>query len=216
MKKLAFESVIFDMDGTLLDSSFAMLQSVNFVRNTLNLGDITKEFLEYHINEPDQDLPMLFYGTPQYVPQHREMFKNHYLQNANAHVQVYDGVYELLEFLKASHVSMSIATNASDFFAHNMLQDKNLLGYFSHIVGANCVQNPKPNPDMIHHIANLSNIPLSKTLFVGDSVKDELAAKNAGIEFLFAAWGYGASHFESKKYKSVQEMLAFIKTKTTL
>ena len=211
MKKLAFESVIFDMDGTLLDSSFAMLQSVNHVRNTLELENISKEFLEYHINEPDQDLPMLFYGTPEYIPEHREIFKTHYLENANSHVKVYEGVYELLEFLKSSHVSMSIATNASDFFAHNMLEDKNLLHYFSHIIGANCVQNPKPSPDMIYHIAKLSSIPLEKTLFVGDSIKDELAAKNAGIDFLFASWGYGKSHLESKRYDSVYEMIQWIK-----
>lgn len=202
------------MDGTLLDSSFAMLQSVNHVRGTLGLEPVSKEFLEYSINEPDCDLPMLFYGTKEYVPQHKEAFKQHYLTFANDYIKVYDGVHELLEYLQALHVNISIATNASDFFAKNMLEHKNLLHYFSHIVGANCVKNPKPNPDMIHHIATNTQIPLSHTLLVGDSIKDELAAKNAGIAFCFANWGYGVGSAQSSKYSNIKELLNFLEQHT--
>lgn len=193
MFKDTIKSIIFDMDGTLLDSSYAMLQSVNYVRSTLHLPDLSKEYLEYHINALDQDLPMLFYGTKEYDPKHRALFKEHYLSNANLHVKLYTGVLECLEALKAKEIKLSIATNASDFFAINMLGYQKILEYFDLVVGANCVPKAKPNPDMILYIHEKTQIPLSQTLLLGDSIKDELAAKNANIEFVFAKWGYGTS-----------------------
>lgn len=56
--------IIFDMDGTLIDSSGLMTQSVNFVRSSIGLeAPITKSYLEYYINQPDQHLPKIFYNT---------------------------------------------------------------------------------------------------------------------------------------------------------
>ena len=190
------------MDGTLLDSSYALTCSVNFVRKSLGLKPLKKETLEYYINKPDQDMSMIFYGTKEYLDEHRAMFKEHYLKYANLHVEPYDGVYELLDLLKSSGVKLSIATNASDYFAINMLKFANMLEYFSYIIGSNNVENSKPNPDMINLICKKSNIEKNKTLLIGDSIKDELAAKNANIDFLFANWGYGDSK-NDKKFDTV-------------
>ncbi len=204
------KSIIFDMDGTLLNSSYALTCSVNFVRKSLGLKPLEKETLEYHINKPDQDMPMIFYGTREYLDEHRAMFKEHYLRYANLHVKPYNGVCELLDSLKSSGVVLSIATNASDYFAKNMLEFANMLDYFSYIVGSNNVQSSKPNPDMINLICEKSNIEKNETLLIGDSIKDELAAKNANIDFLFANWGYGDSE-NDKKFDTVALMGEYLR-----
>jgi len=188
---LDIKSIIFDMDGTLLDSSYALTCSINFVRNSLGLEPLEKEFLEYHINQPDQDMPLIFYGTKEYLDEHREMFRKHYLQNANLYIKPYDGVYELLDFLKSKDIMMSIATNASDIFAVNMLEFAKMKKYFSFIIGANNVKKSKPNSDMIDLICSESGISKNHTVMIGDSIKDELAADNAKVDFIFADWGYG-------------------------
>jgi phosphoglycolate phosphatase len=198
------------MDGTLLDSSYALTYSINHVRKSLGLEPLEKETLEYYINKPDQDMPMIFYGTREYLKEHQEMFKKHYLENANLHVEPYEGVYELLSYLKSHDITLSIATNASDFFAQNMLQFAKMLEYFKYIVGSNNVQNSKPKPDMIDMICEKSNIAKEQTLLIGDSIKDELAAKNAGVDFLFAGWGYGYSQ-NSKKFDTISAMLEYLK-----
>ncbi len=204
------KSVIFDMDGTLLDSSFAMTCSVNHVRDSFGLPPIQKEYLEYQINEPDTDLPMKLYDTKEYLPEHKERFAEHYLANANLHVKPYEGAYELLESLHVNGVTLSIATNASDFFARNMLQGQDMLKFFSFVIGANNVEKNKPHPDMLHHISELSSIPLSETLLVGDSIKDEGAAKRANIDFLFATWGYGKSKEHTEAFKNIFELKEYL------
>ena len=207
---LGIKSIIFDMDGTLLDSSYALTCSVNFVRDSLGLKPLEKEVLEYHINQPDQDMPMIFYGTKEYLKEHAEMFRAHYLKNANLHVKPYDDVFLLLDFLRSEDITMSIATNASDYFAINMLEFAGMQEYFSYIIGANCVQNSKPKPDMIDLICEKANIPKNQTLLIGDSIKDEMAAKDAGIDFLFANWGYGECKSE-KKFGTIAQMLEHLK-----
>ena len=204
------KSIIFDMDGTLLDSSLAMTISVNHVRKSFGLNPIEKEYLEFHINQPDVDLPIKLYEVPQYTQEHRNRFAEHYLANANLHVKPYDGAYELLEALHVKGMTLSIATNATDFFARNMLEGQGMLKFFSHVIGANNVEKSKPNPEMLHHISELSQIPLSDSLLVGDSIKDEGAAKNANIDFLFASWGYGKSSNPTKAFTNIKELQQYL------
>ncbi len=204
------KSIIFDMDGTLLDSSYALTCSVNFVRESIGLEPLEKETLEYYINRPNQDMPMIFYGTREYLREHIEMFRTHYMQNANLYVKPYNRVYELLDFLKSQDMMMSIATNASDYFAKNMLKYAKMLDYFSHIIGANNVENSKPNPDMINLICKKTDKSKKNTILIGDSIKDEQAAKNANIDFLFANWGYGEGSGE-KKFDDIIELISYLK-----
>jgi len=63
---------------------------------------------------------------------------------------------------------------------------------------------------MLHHISELSQIPLSDSLLVGDSIKDEGAAQNANIDFLFASWGYGKSSNPTKAFTNIKELQQYL------
>ena len=203
--------IIFDMDGTLIDSSAAMTYSVNHVREHIGLEPISQKSLEYHINQPDQHLPKIFYNTDVYDPNHRALFKEHYLENSTRFIALYPDVQEMLE--KAQQKAyLAIATNASDFFARHMLEEMGILNYFSAIVGANNVAEPKPSPLMLEYLMKELDIPKEKTILVGDSLKDEYAAKNAHIAFVFAQWGYGVSDSAQNRAHSMSELLAFLET----
>lgn len=197
------------MDGTLIDSSAAMTQSVNFVRASIGLEPIEKSFLEYHINQPDQHLPKIFYNTAEYDPAHRELFKEHYLVSSPKMISLYPHVREMLEILQQK-ATLNIATNASDFFAKNMLGHLDILDFFTHIRGSNNVSEPKPHPQMIEVLIEASSSTKAKTILVGDSIKDEMAARRADVKFIFAQWGYGKSETASCKAKDIQELLKLI------
>lgn len=205
------KSIIFDMDGTLLDSSFAMTCTVNHIRKSLGLEPISKEYLEFHINQPDSDLPMKFYGVKEYSASHHELFRKHYMESSNLYVKPYVGALELLQFLKDKNLTLSIATNASDFFAKHMLENCKLLDYFDFIIGANNVPKRKPDPAMLHHIVKSSSIDTHQSIVVGDSIKDELAALNAGMDFLFANWGYGKSDTAKIKIQNISNLHEYFK-----
>ena len=204
-------SIIFDMDGTLIDSSAAMTHSVNYVRNTLGLSPIAKEFLEYHINQPDQHLPKIFYNTEEYDPAHRALFKDHYMHFSPSMIALYLDVREMLHLL-SQKAYLAIATNANDLFAHHMLDNMGIIDYFSAIVGANNVAEPKPSPLMVFHLMKELGSTPEKTILVGDSIKDEMAASNAGIQFIFAGWGYGTSETAPLRAQSIQELLTLLNT----
>ncbi|MDD2382552.1 MAG: HAD family hydrolase [Sulfurospirillaceae bacterium] len=197
--------IIFDMDGTLIDSSRAMTASVNYVRHTLGLEPIEKSFLEYYINQPDQHLPKIFYNTDVYNPAHRELFKEHYLESTKSMISLYPDVHELLEALHAK-ATLNIATNANDIFARHMLSLLGIQEYFTCILGANNVKAPKPEPDMIDTIIELTSSTKSETILVGDSVKDEYAARNAHVNFIFADWGYGTSETALQRAGDIKEL----------
>lgn len=204
-------SIIFDMDGTLIDSSAAMTHSVNYVRNTLGLSPIDKKYLEYHINQPDQHLPKIFYNTEEYDPAHRALFKEHYMHFSPSMIALYPDVKEMLHLL-SQKAHLAIATNASDFFARHMLEKMGILEHFSAIMGANNVAEPKPSPLMVYRLMDELGSDVSKTVLVGDSIKDEGAAMNAGIPFIFAEWGYGTSQSANLRAHNVHELVGLLNT----
>ncbi len=205
MKKEA--CIIFDMDGTLVDSSFAMTQSVNYVRAKLGLAPIHKEELEYYINQPDQNLPRIFYNTQEYDPNHRSLFREHYMATSTQSIALYPDVKEMLAFMKERAI-LCVATNASDYFARHMLEHLNIVHYFQGIVGANNVPEPKPNPQMLELLMDNAGVMKERSMLVGDSIKDEQAAENADIPFIFAGWGYGKSETASMRAHSIHELIA--------
>ncbi|WP_263832784.1 HAD family hydrolase [Sulfurospirillum oryzae] len=204
-------SIIFDMDGTLIDSSAAMTHSVNYVRQNLGLEPIGQKYLEYHINQPDQHLPKIFYNTEEYDPAHRALFKEHYMHFSPSMISLYPDVKEMLQVL-SQKAYLAIATNASDFFARHMLEQMGIIEYFSAIVGANNVAEPKPSPLMVYRLMEeLGSVP-EKTILVGDSIKDERAAANAGINFVFALWGYGTSETAELRAHNIHELVGLLNT----
>ncbi len=188
MKKI----VIFDMDGTLIDSKKDITISVNYVRRVNHgLPPLSEEFIVDAINKKERNLAFLFYGTKEYEERDRELFEKHYHNQCIEHASLYDGVQETLELLHANAVLMGVATNAPTKFAKRMLEHLKIADYFVKIVGADKAK-PKPDPDMVLQILSACNYePQSdKAWMVGDNPKDIEVAKRSGIEAIYATWGF--------------------------
>ena len=185
--------VIFDMDGTLLDSKKDITISINYIRDLhYNLPPLSEEFVVKAINMHERNLPKMFYGTEIYNDKDRELFEIHYAMQCIQNPYLYDGVFETLQKLLASGVKLSVATNAPTPFALRMLKHLKVADMFDVIIGADKVKCSKPDPEMLDKVLNHYSFDKSKhkAWVVGDSSKDMLSAKNAGIEALFATWGF--------------------------
>ena len=181
------------MDGTLLDSKKDITISVNYIRKLhYNLPPLSEEFIVEAINMEVRNLPKLFYGTEIYEEKDKNVFEIHYAMQCTQNSYLYDGVKETLQKLVACGVKLSVATNAPTPFAIRMLEHLKVANMFDMIVGADKVTHSKPDPQMLNDILNHYNFDKQKhkAWMIGDNSKDMLSAKNAGIEPVFATWGF--------------------------
>ena len=205
--------VIFDMNGTLIDSKKDITISVNYVREKHhNLPPLSEAFIVEAINKHQRNLAKLFYNTEQYEERDRELFEKHYKEQCIKHPYLYEGIEEILYRLKEHGVKMSVATNAPTLFARTMLKHLKVADLFDEIVGADRVKASKPNPDMIELILSFYNYDKEsdRAWMVGDNSKDMESGENAGIETIFVTWGFSSNGNYQHVIKEPKEILNIV------
>ena len=181
--------IIFDMDGTLINSGNVITNTINYVRSSLNLDEIPKDVMLEQLNNPDINSAEFFYGTEEFTPEQTELFTQYYDEHCIKDIELYEGIVSLLENLQKDYV-LSVATNASESFAKKMLEFLDISKYFKYIIGADMVAKPKPASDMIIKTLNILNVKKEEAILIGDSHKDLRAAKNANIKSILVNWGF--------------------------
>lgn len=185
--------VIFDMDGTLINSSRDITLSINHVRlMCYSLPPLMEQFVIDSINAHDRNLASLFYHTDVYEDTAKELFESHYYDQCIQNVHAYADIIDTLTHLSNHGCLLSVATNAPSIFAKRMLTHLGIAEYFSCIIGADNVEQPKPNPQMIEVILDYHGYDAysDQAWMIGDNSKDMQAAKSANVGTIFAAWGF--------------------------
>lgn len=176
------KTVIFDMDGTLLDSSRAIEISVNNTRRELyGLAPIQRDFIVRTINDPSKNAFLEFYGKTEASAEELAFFEKEFVKNYHEFAVLYDGIDGLLRHCKRSGYFVALASNAPAYTLQEILRKTGSRELFDLVVGADEHTPSKPDPAMLLRTIALS--PHKKAIFLGDSKKDELAAIR-GAEFL--------------------------------
>lgn len=197
-------NVIFDMDGTLLDSEGAICEAVNAIRKDMGLPVLANESIQHAIHTPNLNCAKIFYGIENfphksYKVGFEKYFSRHYEQAA-----LFENVREMLQTCKERDYFLAIASNAPQDGLEPILQRHNVAQYFDRIIGTNSQTESKPNPMMIHKI--IANAPFKTSVFVGNCLKDEGAARNANIPYLQAKWG--EEKCADNEFSNANELLA--------
>ena len=195
--------VMFDMDGTLINSGGMIANTINHVRENFGLEALEKKYVLEKVNDPDVNSAEFFYGTKHFTQEQGKLFETYYYDHCLTDLEIYDGIKELLEDLKSDYI-FTVATNANSEFANRMLNHLEIGKYFKTIVGYNDVLKPKPHPEMVYKILEEIKTTKEKSLLVGDSHKDVQAATNAGIESVLVNWGF--SDHEENAIENVKEL----------
>jgi len=198
------ELIIFDMDGTLIDSGNVITNTINYVRNNIGLDSIPKIEMLDHLNNPDINAAEFFYGTSAFTDEQTRLFGEYYDKNCVSDIILYDGIKEMLSSINDDFI-LTVATNASVEFANKMLNHLNIDNHFDMVIGANNVPKPKPNPDMLLKILERFNIKSKDTILVGDSHKDKRAAQSANIDCLLVNWGF-TEHLKEESISTTKEL----------
>lgn len=195
--------IMFDMDGTLINSGNMIANTVNHVRQNLGLEILEKKFILENVNDPNVNSASFFYKTSTFTQEQRVLFETYYSENCLKELVIYEGIKDLLEELKDDFI-LSVATNANSGFANKMLEHLNLSSYFSSVLGFNDVKKAKPHPEMINKILDIHNIDKEKAQVIGDSHKDIQAASNAGVDSVLVNWGF--STYSKNAANNVEEL----------
>ncbi len=188
------------MDGTLIDSSTVIANSINYVRKQISLPTMENEHIIACINNVNIHAPSFFYETEVFEKEHEVWFQEYYTNNHKRDTVLYRGIEELLNKLSLTH-SLSVATNAYKLSAHQILDAKDIKRHFDIVMCADEVTNPKPNREMLDVIVEYYGAKRDKFVVIGDGERDIMAAKNAGIDSILVDWGF-SDH--SKAVKSVE------------
>ena len=176
------KTVIFDMDGTLLDSSRAIEISVNNTRRELyGLAPIQRDFIVRTINDPSKNAFLEFYGKTEASAEELAFFEKEFVKNYHEFAVLYDGIDGLLRHCKRSGYFVALASNAPAYTLQEILRKTGSRELFDLVVGADEHMPSKPDPAML--LRTIAHSPHKKAIFLGDSKKDELAAIR-GAEFL--------------------------------
>jgi len=183
------KTIIFDMDGTLVNSGEIITSSINYVREQIGLDTLKHHYILEKINEKDTSIPMFCYGSKNYTKEVEKLFNEYFHNNFKKSIKLYNGIESLLLRLSEDY-KLAIATNAHQETALLCLSHLNIDKYFDIIVGSDMVAFPKPEPDMIEFILNKFNTSKQDTIFVGDSYKDKFASNAGGVDYIMVDWGF--------------------------
>ena len=192
--------VLFDLDGTLIDTVPYLNIAVNAALEKLGYPQV------------DESLTRIYVGNGPYVLLARAIkrrldatlndidqvklrvgvdeFNRVYRTQNNCRKDIYKGVLETLDYFRENNVKMAIVTNKPDMFVKDILCDSGLDGYFSYFLGSGVIEEKKPDPTPLLYVANKLNIDISDCVMVGDSLNDIIAAKNAKCCSIALTYGY--------------------------
>ena len=187
MKKL----VIWDVDGTLLDTSEGLLSSVRYMIRELGLNSLTDEELRSFVGPRIQDSLQRIYGLEgEKLKTAAAVFREHYKQGDVLVANPYDGIEELLINLKNRGIYQAIATNKRQDFVDALVDKCGYGEYFTHVHGTD-LAGKYLKKDLIRFcISDYDGLEDKDAVMIGDSDYDAIAATEAGIDFIGVTYGF--------------------------
>ncbi|OTG69014.1 phosphoglycolate phosphatase [Acinetobacter sp. ANC 4169] len=190
------ELILFDLDGTLVDSASDLYRAMNMSLNALQLPAVTEEQVRTWIGKGTSVFcqSTLKYLTGQVDPaQHQQLldtFLNIYNADPCIDTQPFNGIIEFLEWGLKHNKKMICVTNKPEQPARAIVETLGLSHYFVDVIGGDRFQERKPHPRQLLFCVNEYAVTTAETLMIGDSSNDVEAARRAGVDCIVVSYGY--------------------------
>lgn len=198
-------TVIFDLDGTLLDTLGDLTDSVNVALEKYGFPTRTMEEVRGFVGNGLRNLMIRSMGGGEQHPLFEEMFvffKEYYRAHCNVKTAPYEGVMELMRELKRRGVKMAIVSNKFDAGV-KALNEKFFSEFTEIAIGEREGIRRKPAPDSVKEVLRLLHVKKEHAIYVGDSDVDIETAENAGVRCAAVSWGFRDKNFLKKHGASV-------------
>lgn len=189
----SYSIILFDLDGTLTDSSQGIINSIIYALEKYDINDYDMPLLRKFLGPPLHESFEKFMGfdnekSLQAVKLYREYFSSKgLLEN-----EVYGGVNNLLQNLKENGKTLIVATSKPQQFTDKIMEHFDLAKYFDFIAGSNMDTTRSKKAEVIEYALSECNIKdKSKVVMIGDRAEDMVGAQSVGIDSIGVEYGYG-------------------------
>ncbi|MGD9155559.1 MAG: HAD-IA family hydrolase [Bacillota bacterium] len=187
-----FDTIIFDLDGVVIDSAQDLAGAVQHTLKFLNCETRDYEYIRNSIGGGARNilLKCLSEDKKRLIDEAMRHFREYYKENCANKTVLYPGVAEVLEYYSGKK-NIALATFKIRSATVRILKKLNVLQYFDVIITADDVEKPKPDPQCIEKILEKLNCQTKKVILIGDTANDLLTGKNAGIKTCAVLYGIG-------------------------
>jgi len=190
---VSYEYILFDLDGTLTDSSIGIINSVIYSLKKYGIEVNDRNELYKFIGPSLRESFEKFYGfSKEEAKTAVEYYREYYRDKGIFENHVYYGLEGLLKMLKANNKILIVATSKPEVFAKQIMEHFDIAKYFTYIAGSNLDGTRVKKYEVIKYALESCNIiDLSKVVMIGDREHDIIGAKEAGIKSIGVLYGYG-------------------------
>jgi N-acetyl-D-muramate 6-phosphate phosphatase len=188
----SIRAVLFDLDGTLLDTALDMCEALNALRAEENLAPLPFDQVRCQVSHGGHALTRLGFGTlpPESHETMRMRLLGIYRKQLARHTSLFDGGDTMLAELERRGLAWGIVTNKPGWLTDPLLIEVNLHTRAHAVVSGDTLAHRKPHPAPLLHAAQTMGIPPAECVYVGDAERDMQAAQAAGMYALVARFGY--------------------------
>ena len=194
-------TILFDLDGTLVDTAPDLMTAHNHVMNKFGYSSKSMEEIRNLIGKgaavmigkslwsnAKKELSKI--TDPKIKDEMVKEFLDFYGKNIVKESKLINGVYEFLTWSKKNNISMGVCTNKQEHLAIDLLKKIKIYDFFEYVAGRNTFEYYKPDPRHLTNTIEIMNGNVKKSLMIGDSENDSDAAKSAGIPMILLENGY--------------------------
>lgn len=191
--RFSAQAVLFDLDGTLVDTAPDLGYAADCVRAELGLPPLTVAEYRPVASAGARGLLGVALGmAPEHAdfPRHRDSFLAHYRQHLSRASRLFDGMDAFLRALEARGLRWGVVTNKPGWLTRPLMDELQLASRAACAVSGDDTPKPKPAPDSILLACQQIGLAPAQCVYVGDDLRDIVAARAAGMPSIAARWGY--------------------------
>ena len=197
IRRLDIRLLIFDLDGTLIDSKRDLVEAVNATRASLRMGPLDDDTISSYVGNGAPTLIRRSIGPgfdEEALVRALEFFLSYYREHKLDHTGLYPGVREALAAF--GDRTLAVLTNKPVRISREILAGLGVAGRFRCVYGGNSFETKKPHPEGALQILRETDVDAARSIIVGDSAVDVQTGRNAGILTCGVRYGFAPDHFD--------------------